>query len=107
MTTTVVAFKPPSVTAWLLAAGAAAWTAGAPIAAADPVFPTAGAESAGATIADLKAQGFDVAINWVAGPPNVPLSECMVTAINNPDSSAPNSSTVSTVYVDVACPNAK
>ena len=39
----------------------------APVATADPVWPVAGAESAGATIDDLEAQGYDVRINWVSG----------------------------------------
>jgi hypothetical protein len=56
---------------------------------------------------DLQAQGFDVVINFLQGHPNVPLSECHVNAINNPNGAAPNPSTLSTVYVDVACPNAK
>jgi len=91
----------------LLCAGAAASIAAAPIASADPVFPTAGAESASATVMDLQAQGFDVVINWLQGHPNVPLSECRVNGINNPSHMAPDSSTLATVYVDVLCPNAK
>ena len=93
--------------AWLVAAGAAAAAiAAAPVAAADLVFPTAGSESVGATVSDLKAQGFNVVINYLEGTPNVPISECHVTAINNPSASTANPSTV-TVSVDVACPNAK
>ena len=45
--------------------------------------------------------------NWLEGHPNVPLRECRVTAINDPSSSPVSSSTLETVYVDVACPNAK
>jgi hypothetical protein len=52
--------------AFALAAGAAA-IAVVPRAAAGPVWPVAGAESAAATIADLQAQGYNVAINWVFG----------------------------------------
>ncbi len=94
-------------TTMLVCAGATAAVALAPIAAADPAFPSAGSESASATIADLQSQGFDVVVNWLQGRPNVPLSECRVNAINNPNSAPPGDSTQSTVYVDVACPNAK
>jgi len=99
---------PTTRIALLVCAAAAASVAAAPIASADdPVFPTAGTESASATVMDLQAQGFDVVINWLQGHPNVPLSECRVNGINNPSHMAPDSSTLSTVYVDVLCPNAK
>jgi hypothetical protein len=91
----------------LVCAGTAASIAATPIASADPVFPRAGAESASATVMDLQAQGFDVVINWLQGHPNVPLAECRVNGINNPGNAVPNTSTLSTVYVDVLCPNAK
>jgi hypothetical protein len=58
-------------------------------------------------IDQLQAHGFDVSINWLDGHPSVPLRECRVTAINNPSTSPVSSSALSTVYVDVACPNAK
>jgi hypothetical protein len=77
----------------------------APLAAAEPVWPVAGAESASATIDDLQAQGYDVQINWVSGVSSVPLSWCKVTAIHNPDRSPGSENTFTTVYVDVACPN--
>jgi hypothetical protein len=90
----------------MLAAGvAAASLASAPIAAAEPVWPVAGAESAGATIDDLQAQGYDVQINWVSGLSSVPLSRCKVSAIHNPDHSPEPAGTFTTVYVDVSCPN--
>ncbi len=76
-----------------------------PVAAAEPVWPVAGSESAGATIDDLQAQGYDVQINWVSGVSSVPLSRCKVTAIHNPNHSAPSENTLETVYVDVSCPN--
>jgi hypothetical protein len=76
-----------------------------PVAAAEPVWPVAGAESAGATIDDLEAQGYDVQINWVSGVSSVPLSWCKVTAIHNPNHSPPSENTFATVYVDVSCPN--
>jgi hypothetical protein len=84
---------------------AAASIAVAPIAAAEPVWPVAGAESAAATIADLEAQGYDVQINWVSGVSNVALTQCKVLAIHNPDNSPGSESTFTTVYVDVSCPN--
>ena len=80
----------------LVVVGAAAWIAVAPIAAADPVLPEPGSESASATITDLKAQGYNVSINWVNGVPDVSLSQCWVNAINTAD--AP------TAYVDIECP---
>ena len=102
MPTIISALKPIS---WLICAGAAVSIAAAPIAGADDAFPTAGSESAGATVMDLEAQGFDVVVNFLQGHPNVPLSECRVNTINNPNHMTP--ATMSTVYVDVACPNAK
>jgi hypothetical protein len=83
----------------------AAWFAGAPVAAADPVWPVAGAEDASATIYDLEAQGYTVQINWVSGLPSVPLDRCKVTAIHNPNHSPPSEDSFETVYVDVSCPN--
>ena len=88
----------------MLAAGllaAAASFAGAPVGAAEPVWPVAGAESASATIDDLQEQGYDVQINWVSGVSSVPLSRCTVTAIHNPNHSPPTENTFATVYVDV------
>ena len=76
----------------------------APIADAKPVWPSAGDQSASSTIDDLKAQGYDVGINWVAGDRNQPLSQCWVSAIHNPNRSAEPPTTFTTVYVDVSCP---
>lgn len=92
--------------AGLFVGAAVAAIVAAPVAAADLVFPTAGSESVAATVSDLKAQGFTVVINYLEGQPNVPLSECHVTGIDNPSAPTANPSTV-TVSVDVACPNAK
>ena len=103
--TNVRTMKPVLPAAWLICTAAS--IAVAPTAAADPVFPTAGSESASATIADLKAQGWDVVINWLTGYPNVPLYSCSVKAIHNPDGAVPDPAKLSTVYVDVACPNAR
>ena len=92
---------------WLVAGGAAITaTVAAPVATADLVWPTAGSESVGDTVNDLKAQGFSVVINYLEGQPNVPLYECHVIAINNPSAPTVDPSTV-TVSVDVTCPNAK
>lgn len=99
--------KPNHLRAWLVAGGAVAVAiAAAPVADADLVFPTAGSESVGATVTDLKALGFNVVVNYLEGQPNVALSACKVTAINNPSAPTADPSTV-TVSVDVACPNAK
>jgi hypothetical protein len=92
----------------VLAAGilaAAVLLTPAPVAVAEPVWPFAGAESAGATIDDLQAQGYDVQINWVSGVSSVPLSQCKVTGIHNPNHSPPSGTALETVYVDVSCPN--
>jgi hypothetical protein len=89
----------------LIAVGAAS-IAVAPIAAAEPVWPYAGAESAADTIRDLEDQGYNVAINWVNGYSRHDLSRCSVRGINNPDRSAtPPPPQEITVYVDVDCPH--
>ena len=62
------------------------------------------ADSAQYTIDQLQAQGYIVAINWVDGNTGAPLSSCRVVAVHNPDSSPGESSTATTVYVDLACP---
>jgi hypothetical protein len=79
--------------------------AAAPAAVADPIFPVAGSESARAVVDDLKGQGYNVEINWVSGISNVPLSECVVNGIDDPDHDAGPPTTFTTVYVDVSCPN--
>jgi hypothetical protein len=90
----------------MLAAGLTAAAVGCPpVSAAEPVWPVAGAEDARATVDDLEAQGYDVQINWVSGRSSVPLHWCKVTAIHNPNHSAPTDDGLSTVYVDVSCPN--
>jgi hypothetical protein len=86
----------------LIVGGGAVWIAAAPVAAADPSLPVAGSESASATIKDLKAQGYNVAINWVSGIPDVSLSQCWVNSINTADASSQD--TLKTAYVDVECP---
>jgi hypothetical protein len=47
-----------------------------------------------ATVNDLKAQGFDVTINYLEGQPNVPPYECQVTGIDNVSPPTANQSTV-------------
>ena len=63
--------KPERLAAWLVA-GVALAIAAAPVAIGDPVFPTAGNESASATIGDLQAQGFSVTVNYLQGHPQRP-----------------------------------
>jgi hypothetical protein len=78
----------------------------APTTAAEPVWPVGGAEPADATIDDLAAQGYTVQINWVTGYPSVPLSECWVDDIHNPNGTAPPSrDRLAIVYVDIGCPS--
>ncbi len=85
-----------------VAALASAATAGA-----DPVIPRAGDSSAADTVAALQAAGFDTRVDFLEGNPNVPLGECKVTTILNPNGPMASMLTLSTVYVQVACPNAK
>ncbi len=79
--------------------------AGAPAAAADPISPGIGGQSASATIEELQAQGYDVRINWLTGYDTKPLTECRVTRISNPGDAPPSDDTFTIVYVDVVCPN--
>jgi hypothetical protein len=60
--------------------------------------------------------GYNVSINWLEGHPNVPLKECKVTGISGLNGSTTSTDIMmmlmeptefDTVYVDVACPNAK
>jgi hypothetical protein len=74
------------------------------LAVADPEVDTVGG-SASDVIDDLKAQGYNVEINWTNGFDTKPLSECWVTGINNPGDESPSKTTFVTVYVDVMCPN--
>ncbi|HEX5142541.1 MAG TPA: hypothetical protein VFW21_01595 [Mycobacterium sp.] len=82
------------LTAWSLLALA-------PPAVADPSpspgpAPQAGSESAGATVRDLKTQGYNVQLNWVIGSPEESLDNCTVDNVNTVDQA--------TAYVDVDCP---
>ncbi|MGI9163864.1 MAG: hypothetical protein ACR2JI_13245 [Mycobacterium sp.] len=80
--------------------GVAATAVAAP-ALADPIIiPTAGSESAAATIGDLDDLGFDVQINYENGVPNVSLSQCTVTDINTVGSAG--SQPIATITIN--CP---
>jgi hypothetical protein len=87
----------------LVAAGTAAIRV-MPIAAADPVGPVPGDQSAADTLRELQAQGYALQINWVTGYPNGPLSECWVDAIHNPDGPPTGQNTLAIVHVDIGCP---
>jgi hypothetical protein len=80
---------------------------GVPSAAADSIIPNPGDASAEDTINALEANGYDTEVQFLAGPPNVPLSECKVLAIHNPNGATADPGRLLTVYVDVSCPNAK
>jgi hypothetical protein len=69
---------------------------------AEPVYTGSSAQS---VIDSLKADGYNVVINWLTGYDTVPLPACTVSNINNPDDSAPSAGTFTTVYIDVSCPN--
>jgi hypothetical protein len=94
----------PRYFAPLLAAAATAATAVVPIAAADPIGPVPGNQSAADTLSELQAQGYALQINWVTGYPDGPLSECWVDAIHNPDGAPASQNTLAIVHVDVGCP---
>jgi len=81
----------------LVAVGSALTLAGP--ATADP------GESADAVIGNLKAEGYNVVINWLNGYDTVPLWACTVQDVNNPNDAPPPPGTFTTVYVDVSCPN--
>ena len=73
----------------------------APPVLADPIIiPTAGSESAAATIGDLDNLGFDVQINYENGAPDVSLSQCTVTNINTVGSAG--SQPIATITIN--CP---
>lgn len=71
-------------------------------AAADPEDTGGSAQS---VIDGLKAEGYNVEINWLTGYNTEPLSVCTVENINNPGDSVPGPGKFVTVYVDVSCPN--
>jgi hypothetical protein len=102
-----MSLKPGLFTVMLIATGAAvASIASAPTTVADPIWPVGGAEPADATIEDLESQGYTVQINWVSGYPTVPLYECWVDDIHNPNGTGPPSpNTLAIVWVDIGCPS--
>jgi hypothetical protein len=75
--------------------------AGTAIAAA----PSAHASGADEVVADLRAEGYNVNINWLNGFNTQQLSDCTVVGVNNPSSSPAGPMPGDTVYVDVTCPN--
>jgi hypothetical protein len=83
------------------AVSALALIAVAPRAAADEPNPPVG-QSPVEAIHYLKGEGYNVAINWTTGYPDVPLDECTLVAIHNPDGAGPKQNT--TVYLDISCP---
>jgi hypothetical protein len=104
MANSVKSMKPWTVALCAAAAAVVVSGATAPLAAADP---TPGAGSASEAIGELRTEGYDVQVNWLEGHPNVPLSECRVNDIHNPNSGPLDTTMLNTVYVDVECPNAK
>lgn len=96
-----MSLKPRHFAPLLVAAGAAASIAVVPTAAADDVMPPVG-QSPVEAIQDLESEGYNIGINWTRGYPEVPLYECTLVAIHNPDGSGPKDNT--TVYLDISCP---
>jgi hypothetical protein len=82
-------------------------TVGGALALAPPALaePADTGESAQSVIDGLKADGYNVVINWLTGYDTVPLSVCTVEDVNNPDDTKPKPGAFTTVYVDVTCPN--
>lgn len=76
-----------------------------PVAAPVTAEPEDAGASAQSVIDGLKAEGYNVEINWLTGYDTVPLSVCTVSNVNNPDDAKPPAGTFTTVYVDVSCPN--
>jgi hypothetical protein len=73
-----------------------------PAAASDPQYVNGSAQS---VIDELRANGYNVVINWLTGYDTKSLSVCWVSAINNPGEWNPPPGVFTTVYVDVSCPN--
>ena len=82
-------------------------TVGAALTLAAPAMaePVDTGDSAESVIEGLKADGYNVVINWLTGYDTVPLSVCTVEDVNNPDDTRPKPGAFTTVYVDVTCPN--
>jgi hypothetical protein len=88
------------LTALLIAVGGALTLAASAM--AEPVDTGGSAQS---VIDGLKAEGYNVVINWLTGYDTVPLSVCTVEDVNNPDDAKSKPGAFTTVYVDVTCPN--
>lgn len=87
----------------LTVAGAATVAAvvGAPAANADdPNLPPAGSENARATLNDITAAGYNPVLQYENGVPNVGLSQCTVTDIDDADAAGGKGN----VYVTINCP---
>jgi hypothetical protein len=95
-----MSFASRSLAALSIALGGAV-TVAAP-ATAEPEDTGASAQS---VIDGLKAEGYNVVINWLTGYDTEPLSVCTVGDVNNPSDTKPPAGTFTTVYVDVSCPN--
>ena len=80
---------------------------GGPVTVAAPATaePANSGASAQSVIDGLKADGYNVEINWLTGYDTEPLSVCTVSDINNPSDAKSPAGTFTTVYVDVSCPN--
>jgi hypothetical protein len=81
--------------------------AGLGLAATATAAPLSGS-SASDTVNSLRSDGYDVQIN---GSAQVPLARCTTTGVHGLPSTAPvggqraNSTTLTTVYVDISCPD--
>lgn len=75
------------------------------VAASATAEPEDSGASAQSVIDGLKAEGYNVVINWLTGYDTEPLSVCTVSNVNNPNDAKPPAGTFTTVYVDVSCPN--
>jgi hypothetical protein len=98
---TVMSLKARSFAPLLVATGCAASIAFAPHAAADQPWPPVG-QSPIEAINYFTGEGYFVAVNWTRGIPDVPLYECTLVGIHNPDGTGPTYNT--TVYLDISCP---
>jgi hypothetical protein len=96
-----MSFKARTFAPLLVACGCAASIAFSPLATADESMPPVG-QSPIEAIDHLTGEGYIVAINWTRGYPDVPLSQCTLVAIHNPDGAGPKYNT--TVYLDISCP---
>ncbi|MFG1929177.1 hypothetical protein ACGFK1_00770 [Mycobacterium sp. NPDC048908] len=76
-----------------------------PLAAPATAEPVDTGGAADSVISDLKAQGYNVVINWLNGYDTVPLAVCTVQDVDNPGDTSPKPGAFTTVYVDVSCPN--